>query len=406
MRLSTNTIYNMSMRSILQQQGRVADVGQQLASGKKMVTPADDPRAAAQSLVVSQSAAVNEQFTANRTAAKRSLGIEEAELDNVTSALQAASPLLVQAGNGTLSDADRGSLATRLEGIRTQLLGSANAQDGNGRHIFAGFDGDTIPFVENEDGKVSYNGDANQQQLKVDASRLMPVSDTGTRVFNTVTVSAQYIASAEAGNEGAAVFGGLNVLDASAEDYGDTFSIRFARAGENVTYSIMNDTTDQAVVDGAAYVEGKAIALGESMGITIEGAPEDGDAFVVARNRAEDNNIFDTLGTMIDALKSGTDTPKAQAAFDNVLSSTQRKVANSLDNVLTVRASLGSRLNELDTLDMVGESRALNYKSTRSQLEDLDYVSAISEYSLAQVALQFSQQTFTDIQKLSLFNLS
>ena len=71
------------------------------------------------------------------------------------------------------------------------------------------------------------------------------------------------------------------------------------------------------------------------------------------------------------------------------MNSAHRKVSNSLDNVLTVRASLGSRLNELDTLDTVGDARSLNYDTTRSQLEDLDYMSAYSEYSLAQVALQF-----------------
>ena len=73
MRLSTNSIYSMSMQSIMRQQGKVAEVGQQLASGKKIVTPADDPRAASQALVVSQASAVNDQFEASRTAARRSM---------------------------------------------------------------------------------------------------------------------------------------------------------------------------------------------------------------------------------------------------------------------------------------------------------------------------------------------
>jgi flagellar hook-associated protein 3 FlgL len=404
MRLSTNSIYSMSMQSILRQQSKVADVGQQLASGKKIVTPADDPRAASQALVVSQASAVNAQFEASRTAARRSLSTEEAELDQVTSALQATTPLLVKAGNGTLSDADRNSIATELEGIYSQLLGSANAQDGNGRYIFAGHDGDTRPFVE-EAGGVRYQGDEGLQKLRVDASRMMATNDTGTAVFSSVTDSAQYVATAEAGNTGTGVFTALNVADSSADDYGDGFSVSFSDDGGQTRYTVTNTTTGDTVTADQPYTAGEPIEVGESMRVSFKGAPEAGDSFVVARDRAEDNNILDTIAGVIDTLKNGTGTPVADAKLTNTLNSAHRKVANSLDNVLTVRASLGSRLNELDTLDTVGESRALNYETTRSQLEDLDYVSAISEYSLAQVALQFSQQTFTDIQKLSMFNI-
>ena len=404
MRLSTNSIYSMSMQSILRQQSTVAEVGQQLASGKKIVTPADDPRAASQALVVSQASAVNEQFTASRTAARRSLSAEEAELDQVTRALQAATPLLVKAGNDTLSDADRNSIATELEGVYQQLLGSANAQDGNGRYLFSGFDGDTQPFVESAGG-VTYQGDQGRQQLQVDASRLMAVNDTGTAVFASVTESAQYVGNAAATNKGTGVFTALNVADASADDYGNAFEVRFAESAGQTTYSVIDSTTGETLVEDQPFVEGEAIALGDSMRVSLKGTPADGDSFGFARDRAEDNNILNTISGVIDSLRNGTETPAREAALTNTLNSAHRKLSNSLDNVLTVRASLGSRLNELDTLDTVGESRALNYETTRSQLEDLDYVSAISEYSLAQVALQFSQQTFTDIQKLSMFDI-
>lgn len=404
MRLSTNSIYSMNMQSILQQQGRMASVGRQLASGKEMVTPSDDPRAASQALGVSQAAAVNNQFTAGRESARRSLSAEESELDQITRGLQAATPLLVQAGNGTLSDADRNSLATDLEGIRSQLLGSANAQDGNGRYLFAGHDVQTQPFVEDAAGQVSYAGDQGRQRLQVDASRQMPVNDTGTAVFESVTDSAQYVATAGGDNTGTGVFSGLNVADASASDYGDKFSVQFSGSGDSATYTVTNASTGDTVVSDQPFKAGQSIALGESMSITFKGAPAEGDNFVVARGREEDNNIINTLGSLIDRLKAGSETPAQKAGLDNAINSAHRKLGNSLDNVLTVRASLGARMNELDTLDMVGESRALNYESTHSELVDLDYVPAISEYSLAKVALQFSQQTFSDIQKLSMFN--
>ncbi|MEE4463139.1 flagellar hook-associated protein 3, partial [Azotobacter chroococcum] len=59
----------------------------------------------------------------------------------------------------------------------------------------------------------------------------------------------------------------------------------------------------------------------------------------------------------------------------------------------------------LDVLDTVGGNRALNYEQTLSDLVDLDYNAAISEYSLRQVGLQAAQKAFVDIHQLSLFKL-
>ncbi len=400
MRLSTNTIYDMSMQSVLRQQSRVAEVGQQLASGKKIVTPADDPRAAAQALTVAQAEAVNEQFAASRNTARRNLSAEENELDSVTAALQAVKPLLVQAGNGTFSDADLNSVATELQGVYNQLLGSANAQDGNGRFIFAGFDDRTIPF-DGSQGNVAYQGDENRRALQVGASRLMPINDSGTAVFASVTDSARYVGTGSPGNGGSAVFTDLNVANASAETFGNTYEVAFSGA---TTYTVTNTTTGAVTAD-QTYKPGEPIALGEGLSVSFEGAPQNGDTFGFAQNREEDNNILNTIAGVIEQLKAGTDSPQLQAELQNTINSAHRKLDNSLDNVLTVRASLGARLNELDTLDTIGASRSLNNKTTLSQLQDLDVVAAISEYSLAQVALQFSQKTFTDIQKLSMFNM-
>ncbi|HAO01578.1 MAG TPA: flagellar hook-associated protein 3, partial [Halomonas sp.] len=88
----------------------------------------------------------------------------------------------------------------------------------------------------------------------------------------------------------------------------------------------------------------------------------------------------------------------------NTLNTSMRDLDNALDNVLTVRASAGAKLNELDVVDAVGSNRMLNYEQTLSDLVDLDYADAISEYSLRQVGLQASQKAFVDIKGMSLFD--
>jgi flagellar hook-associated protein 3 FlgL len=73
--------------------------------------------------------------------------------------------------------------------------------------------------------------------------------------------------------------------------------------------------------------------------------------------------------------------------------------------VLTVRASVGSRLNEVDTAQTASDDVSLQYAQTISALQDLDYTKAISELNQQQIFLQAAQQSFLKITKLSLFDM-
>ena len=79
---------------------------------------------------------------------------------------------------------------------------------------------------------------------------------------------------------------------------------------------------------------------------------------------------------------------------------------NSFNNVLTVRAELGTQLNELSALDASGADRTLTLTQQMSDLVDVDYNSVISSYTMQQAALQASYKTFTDMQGMSLFQLN
>ncbi|ELH6653279.1 hypothetical protein Q9K47_002102, partial [Escherichia coli] len=85
---------------------------------------------------------------------------------------------------------------------------------------------------------------------------------------------------------------------------------------------------------------------------------------------------------------------------------TNRGLKNSLNNVLTVRAELGTQLNELESLDSLGSDRALGQTQQMSDLVDVDWNATISSYIMQQTALQASYKAFTDMQGLSLFQLS
>jgi flagellar hook-associated protein 3 FlgL len=74
------------------------------------------------------------------------------------------------------------------------------------------------------------------------------------------------------------------------------------------------------------------------------------------------------------------------------------------DNVLTVQASVGAHMKELDYLDSAGDDLDIQYAATLGDLQDLDMVKAISDFSMQQTTLQAAQMSFKTMSGLSLFN--
>ena len=163
MRISTSQIYDLGTATLQQGQQNMVKLQQQLASNMRVVTPSDDPIAAASVLGIKQSQAVNDQYKVNADGAKAALGSEETALTDLTNLLQDVKTLAINAGNATLNNADRLSIATDLQGRYQELMGIANRDDGNGQYLFSGFQVGTRPFAEASPGSVTYSGDAGQR---------------------------------------------------------------------------------------------------------------------------------------------------------------------------------------------------------------------------------------------------
>ena len=399
MRISTQSFYEQSKTAMGSLQSNLLRVQQQLGAGTKILAPSDDPLGAARVLAVSQSIALTAQYASSRAHATQTLTMEENALQSVTSVLQNVKGLLIQAG-GTMNDTDRATIATTLQSNLDQLQGLANTDDGNGQFLFAGFKSGSAPFVRQADGSVNYAGDQGQRLTQVDVSRQMAGTDDGRSIFQTVQGGAGYVNSAPVDNTGSGVFSSTSVVDVSNADYGQDFVISFPSA---TTYTVTTKTTPPVTTAPASYTSGGVIGFG-GLQVSISGTPAAGDTFNVAPAKNAGTDVFAAISDVIKALKTPADSPKAQALILNALSTANRKITNAHDNVLTVRSSVGSRLQELDALNVTGDSRTLYDKSYLSDLQDLDYASAIAEFHQRQTALQASQQTFVKIQKMALFN--
>lgn len=404
MRISSNTIFDNNVVALGAQQTRLVQTQQQIASGRRLLTAASDPVAATRALDITQADGINTQQAASRLAARHTVSLAESTLQSVTTLLQDARTAVVYAGNGTLNNSDRATLATDLGGRLQQLMGLANATDGAGNYLFSGFQSKTQPFMDTPAG-VGYFGDDGQRMAQVAATRQMAVSNSGADVFMRVkTGNGSFVTQAAAANTGSGVISAGSVVNPAALT-GNNYSISFAAAvapATGMTYTVTNTTTGlpvPAVTTAPVpipYVSGQAIAF-DGMQLDIQGAPSVGDSFSVAPSTNE--SVFKTLSDLITTLN----TPVVGANLSNGLNRGLNNLDNALNNVLNVRASLGLRLNEIDALQVTGDDMGLQLKQSLSQLQDVDYNKAISDLTQQQTTLQAAQKSFAQVSNLSLF---
>jgi len=193
MRVSTSLIFTSGKQGIQERQFDLYKAQNQMSTGRRVLTPADDPIAASEALKVEQSKGVTTQMLENQNNALSSLTFLEGTLGSVNNELDAIFARASDAGNTNYSASDRGMLAAELKKRMQNLIGLANTQDGTGLYVFAGFKSTTQPFQNNPGATqpyalgggtlVSYNGDAGQQSLLVSQSAEMAISENGLDVF-------------------------------------------------------------------------------------------------------------------------------------------------------------------------------------------------------------------------------
>lgn len=186
MRVSTNMIYDQGVIALQKQSAALLYTGQQIATGRKILTPSDDPVGSARALDVSQSKSVNQQFITNQGYADDALKLVDGQLDGAGEIIQYARDRVLAAGNPALSPADRQSIATDLRSQFDAMLAIANTRDANGDYLFAGYRSNTPPFERTDVAGTlgtEYKGDQGSRTMQVSSSRFMPISFGGESVF-------------------------------------------------------------------------------------------------------------------------------------------------------------------------------------------------------------------------------
>jgi len=212
MRISTQQFYRQGVDVMLEQQARLNKTEVQLATGKRVNTPSDDPSASVQVLNMGEVSERLAQYQRNATVAQSRLEQEEVALQGVNNMLQRVRELAVQGNNGTNGAENRRAIAFEIKQHLEAYLQVVNTQDANGEYVFGGYRTDTQPFTHDGLGNFTYNGDSGQRRLQIGDSRDVAIGDPGSAIFDDIPANAggttdlgkiiyDLAASYDAGNE-------------------------------------------------------------------------------------------------------------------------------------------------------------------------------------------------------------
>jgi flagellar hook-associated protein 3 FlgL len=400
MRISTQLMYDSGMRSISKQQGDLYTTQQQLGSGKRILSPSDDPIASSRAIIVAQAEAGNEQYTHNLENAKNALAQSESALGNIGAVIADAKVLAITAGNGALQDSDRRSIAQELRGKFEQLLGLANSQDGNGKYLFAGFREDIQPFSGSLSA-VSYIGDNGEREAQVSPSQVLAVGSSGAAIFRDIkNGNGVFAGSVAAANSGTGVLQNGHMLDSTLWN-GDAYAIQFNVVAGVTTYDIVDTTSASTISSGLPYVSGGSITFG-GVQVEIKGDPADGDSFAVAPS--QNQSIFDTFKNVIAALETPTTSGADKARFQNQMNRALVDFDQAANQAIAARTRVGASQKQVEDLGSANDVQKEQRQSELAGLQDLDYAKAISDYTRQLTVLEAAQRTQAAMSKLSLFN--
>jgi flagellar hook-associated protein 3 FlgL len=418
MRISTSMMFDAGVSSINRQLADTVKLQQQIAAKKRIINPSDDPVAAAQALQVQQAKDTNDQYATNLDSANSALSLEEGYLGNVGDIFGRLRELAVQAGDGTLTPTQRSGIAVELRARFDGLLAIANSKDASGQYIFGGYMGNTTPFTGTVDTGVHYQGDDGQRKIQISASRLIETSDSGLDVFERIqngngTFSATYGTNnlTLGPNSGSGAVSGTTVTNPAAwvAPTSGSYSVRFSVSGGVTTYQIYDGATALLATPGT-YTSGQSIELQKTTlpaadfgaSVKISGAPADGDTFVVSPSTSR--SLFTTLANLIHTVESAGTTAADVARYQTDLSNATNDLERARVNVVQVRAAVGGRLNEIETVGEINSSVDIQYQDRLSTLQDLDMVKALTDLTSKQTQLEAAQKSFVSTSKLSLFN--
>ncbi|MCF2847165.1 flagellar hook-associated protein FlgL [Pseudoalteromonas sp. ACER1] len=416
MRLSNNLMYQSSVNKILEGQQGVANAQERVTTGKKYLSTSESPSAYSQAALYTNKIQTNEQYTKNINQLNGRLETEESILQSINTTIQAAQELAIRAGSGAMSNDDLKSIASELSELQKSLVSLMNSQSEDGKYIFSGYQDTTQTYSFNSNtGQYDYQGDQGQHSVTIAQGVNVKSSDNGFSAFENVnarlnvvdnegTITGSITAQSTVYVKNQADFDKFHKanfdLDPTATAADNSFQVELV-AGVNP-----GDPDTYVINDGYGNPVTPAVT-GEFIGEPIEYAGMEfkleGKApgtFEFELEAPHKENVLNTMQNLITSLNSSL----AGDELNDALADGLDQLQSASEQVVFTQASLGARMNLVESVTDSNSAIDINNKSSKSNLVEVDMAEAISDLTRHETALQASQATFGRLANLTLFD--
>ncbi len=427
-RLGSANAYDNALSNLSKRQTALSDLQENLTSGKRVVRPSDDPTAAAQAerslMRLSRIATDQRALEVQRN----TIASAESTLGDVVDALQQFRELVVSAGNGSHTPAERKTIANQLQGLREQILGYANRTDTNGQPLFGALASATVPFTGPTATAPDYTYNGLPGQTATSETAIVSSLDGESAFMHQPARDGAYNVTTSTIPVGRTLgTGNVSVTDSSQVTRA-TYKITFgavvpgATAGTSSTSYIIEEipaTGDLPTFPGPPYEVGPftvpdypsnkpvSVLIADQVGppaitgmpglsLTITGTPAAGDVITVDPNPSIFSVMDDAIRDIGGAINANAATQAVGQAIYNL--------DIGMDRVSAIRGQAGDLLNRADRITSNQESRSIQLEADRSRAEDLDMIKGVADFQNQQTGYQAALQSYAQVQKLSLFN--
>jgi len=408
-RVSTANTYDTAVRNISARSAALSNLQENLTAGKRVVRPSDDPTAAANAeramTRISRIATDQRALDSQRNAIAQA----ETTLGQVTDVLQRFRELVVNAGNGINSPAERKSIAVELQGLRDHVFALANTKDTNGLPLFGALASALAPFVGPQVGTTDYTFEGLPGQLASSDVSIPFTLDGDSAFMHQPARDGVYNVTLDTPVAGRALgTSGVTVTDSTLVT-GTSYQIAVTAVDTTTTpgATVVTYTVTDLPLPGTplsqsapAYASGTIANIDiqglPGLRLSLQGTPTVGDTLTVTPNPS----VFSVLDDAIRDIRSAVDNNAASQAVGQAL----HNIDIGMARISAVRGQAGDLLNRADRISDNQTSRSIQLEADRSRAEDLDMVKGISDFNNQQVGYQAALQTYAKVQQLSLFN--
>jgi flagellar hook-associated protein 3 FlgL len=353
---------------------------EQISSGKRVNRPSDDPIAAERITQFRNLLRTTDRRLTSVNEGAGRLNLSESVLNEAGNSIQRAKELALRMRNDTNSAGERRNAALEVQHLIEGLAGIGNTVL-NGRFLFAGSQTQTAPFIPGSVTDAAHTG------------------NTGGATIATTVGTPSALQS-------------------------DAYQIQFTSP---TNFDVLNFTTGQTVLAGQTYVNGTPFSF-DGVDVTLADTgtpPATGDEFVVrvgfqyqGDDAAVDIEIGDGQTVTTNVAGAQVFSGPTADVFQNLQDFQRALLTNDvagietaigqLDPALTqindARASIGARVNRLDTVKESLDLLTVNTETIRSSFEDTDFAKVASELTSLQLTLEASLATLTRQFNTSLLN--